>query len=302
MTQVDYQNAVAAPALHFFDPDLATAEAVVRSSFGAPLPATGHFANVYRMRHPDGREFAVRLFLQHDPDRSARWQALSQHLESLPVLPPALVPFEFQESGGIVRGNRFPLVKMEWVCGTDLHHWVEANLYQSNLLRELAQQWKRTVADLFAARLLHGDLQHGNILVEQVEDNLPRLRLIDYDGTSVPATGGLPRREAGHPAYQHPALYWKNEENQKAFVDRFPALVIYTALRVLATAPETWFRLDNGENLLFRREDFAAPEQSRAFAILREALRARPEEQRLVGLLQSACALPPERVPLLALL
>ena len=57
-------------------------------------------------------------------------------------------------------------------------------------------------------------------------------------------------------------------------MDRFSALVIHASLRVVAVAPELWFRLHDGDNLLFRREDFQDPETGRAFSTLKDALRA----------------------------
>ena len=106
------------------------------------------------------------------------------------------------------------------------------------------KQWQGMITALITARFAHGDLQHGNILVNETG----ALRLIDLDGAWVPTLAGKGVREAGHPAYQHPlrvASDWGPD------LDRFPALVIYVALRALAVAPQAWYRLDNGDNLLF---------------------------------------------------
>ena len=113
------------------------------------------------------------------------------------------------------------------------------------------------------------------------------LRLLDYDGAWIPSLATLPPGELGHPSYQRPGRAYNSA------MDRFPALVIYTALRVLATAPELWYRLDNGDNLLFRREDFADPSSSRTFALLREVRGLRS----LVMALQDACTSSLDLVP-----
>lgn len=281
-TQIDYQDAVTFPALCFADPVLQTASIGDQTAFGLPLPVTGQFTSVYRLVASDATEWAVRLFLRPVPDRAARWNALAAHVGALPAPPPSSVPFTFQEEGVRVRGRWYPLVKMPYIAATDLHNYVEKNLYDAAALTRLAAELRRTVLDWEAARLTHGDLQHGNILVEPSGT----LRLIDYDSAFVPALTGMMSRETGHPSYQHPG---RTATVFGPHLDRFPALVLYTAVRTLAVAPELWYRLDNGDNLLFRREDFAAPTTSRAFHTMQEALRPYPAERQLLTTLLHAC-------------
>lgn len=290
-TQLDYQDALVAPTLCFADPDLAAGQVAERSPFGLPLPVTGQFANVYRLALPDGRAFAVRLFLRDQPNRAAHWAALAAHLRSLPSPPECLVPFSYLKQGIALRGEWFPAVKMPWVAGELLNAHVEKRLYDGAALTRVAYAWRDAMAALRRARFAHGDLQHGNILVEP---ETGALRLVDYDGAFVPVLAGRNPGEAGHPAYQHPA---RGPADYGPDLDRFPALAVYVALRVLAVAPEVWYRLDNGDNLLFRREDFLNTANSRAFAILEGALRALPAERRLVDVLRAACDTPLSLVP-----
>jgi cell division protein FtsI/penicillin-binding protein 2 len=64
--------------------------------------------------------------------------------------------------------------------------------------------------NLFARRLqqadfAHGDLQHGNILV----DTSSTLRLVDFDGSWISGfQGDPPPREPGHPNYQPAGRKW----------------------------------------------------------------------------------------------
>src|SRR5262249_40590703 len=113
----------------------------------------------------------------------------------------------------------------------------------------------------------HADLQHGNVLlVPGGKSGVLSVRLIDYDGMWVPALAQSRSGEVGHANYQHPERAGKGVYD--AEVDRFPHLVIYTALRaLLAGGRRLWDRHDNGENLLFREADFLDPAQS---ALLRE--------------------------------
>jgi serine/threonine protein kinase len=185
---------------------------------------------------------------------------------------------------------------MDWVDGIELHTWLDKNLYAQAQIASIAQAWKQIQTDLLRAHFVHGDIQHGNLLWER---ETGQLRLIDYDGSMVPPLFALPRRERGHPSYQHPLCFTTPQLPGGIHLDRFPLLVIYVTLRVLQVVPEVWYRLDNGENMLFRREDFTTPHSSRAFNILRSALMGYPQERRLVEILQSSCNLPLARVPLL---
>lgn len=282
-TQLDYQEALAFPAHCFTDRELGSAKLASLGHFGLPQPITGNFANVYRFKS-DGSgtlEWAVRLFLRDEPHRTARYALLA----ALPRWPGCLLPFEYQPEGLVLATGSFPLMKLPWQDGEPLNAWVEKHLNDRAALEALAERWGVLIRELEVAQLAHGDLQHGNILVTPENE----LRLLDYDALWAPVLEKLPPGELGHPSYQHP------QRRYDRTLDRFPALVIYTALRALAVAPELWYRLDNGDNLLFRREDFATPASSRAFALLREVRVLRP----LVTALQEACTDPPERVPAL---
>lgn len=287
-TQVDYQDALVDPGFCFADPDLQRRVVEERTPFGAPLPIAGQFTNVYRLVPPDhtAPSCAVRLFLRDGgEERIRRYKALTEHLLKLPDALPYMVPFEFLVEGIRIGEDWYPVVRMEWVEGMTLNHWVERHLYEVNRIALAAEQWKAMILALEGASLAHGDLQHGNVLVEETAGTF---RLVDYDAAWVPALARSTSRELGHPSYQHPARSTKEGGTGHA-QDRFPALVVYAALKALAAAPELWYRLDNGDNLLFRREDFIDPENSRAFLLLRTALLRSREAQRAVHALQQAC-------------
>jgi hypothetical protein len=291
-TQVDFQDALQNPAVCFGDPELQTAVPTDLTPFGLPSPITGQFANVYRFRRVDGSSCAVRLFIGPSRDRPQRYAAITQHLDSLrPALPPFFVPAAYEERGVQVRGAWYPLVKMDWVAGPTLNTFIDAHLYDGERLRDLAEQFRTLVSSLYESRVAHGDLQHGNLLVEQ---ETGKLRLVDYDGMWVPSLAGWEGNETGHPSYQHPR---RTIKEFGPFLDRFSALAIYTALRALTVAPNAWFRLDNGDNLLFRKEDFRDPVESVAFRTLRDALLRAPVERRYVDALRNACTAALVRVP-----
>ena len=79
-------------------------------------------------------------------------------------------------------------------------------------------------------------------------------------------------------------------------VDRFPHLVVATALRGLGVGgPALWERYDNGDNLLFTEEDYRNPAASK---VMRELwLTESPAVQTLVGQLAIACGKPIPQTP-----
>src|SRR5262249_28155724 len=150
----------------------------------------------------------------------------------------------------------YPVVKMQWVEGFTFNEFLRERVGNSSLLAQLCQLWLRLGSDMREARMAHGDLQHGNVmLVRGRTSGSVHLRLVDYDGMWVPSLADIPPNEVGHPNYQHPQRL--TEGCYSAEIDRFSHLAIYTALRCLiAGGKELWSAHDNEENVLFRESDF----------------------------------------------
>jgi hypothetical protein len=149
----------------------------------------------------------------------------------------------------------------------------------------LSDDWLKLVAALYEAEIAHGDLQHGNIIVEHGQ-----LRLVDLDGMYVPALEGFRASEVGHQHYQHPA---RDITHFSRDTDNFSALVVYLSLISLAERPELW-REHHDENLLFTRADFVDPEASELFRKV-EAMGG--EHARLASALKLAARSAPAHAP-----
>jgi hypothetical protein len=166
---------------------------------------------------------------------------------------------------------------MDWVDGVPLNRHVEKVVDDQAELRRLSVQWRELVSDLERHQIVHGDLQHGNVLVEP---ETGMMRLVDYDAMWVPSyLDALTAAELGHRNFQHPA---RSRSDFGPTLDRFSALVIYTALRALAERPDMWERYDTAENLLFVARDFQDPTRSRLMAELRELPAPLPDLARLL--------------------
>ncbi|MBI5760738.1 MAG: hypothetical protein HZA46_19640 [Planctomycetales bacterium] len=293
----DYFEAIQSPATNFSDPELRQTEPAV-NALGLPVACSGNFADVYHLRAPDGRRsWAVKCFTRPVPRLKERYREISRHLEQARL--PFLVDFQFLEQGIRVRGEWYPVLKMDWVEGQTLNEFVREQLDEPETIELMLQLWLKIEPRLHKAQIAHGDLQHGNILlVPGSREDTVALKLVDYDGMWVPSLAGIPSGEVGHPSYQHP------ERSRKSLftpdVDRFPHFVIALALRCLSQPEgrQLWKTYDSGENLLFSRPDLEVPAKSK---LLRNLWNTGDRELHAwVGHLVIASQSPLEATPLLS--
>jgi hypothetical protein len=291
----DYNEAIQSPAHCFTDPELRQGTAVT-NRLGLPVPCSGNFADVYAVI-AGRRKWAVKCFTRQIPGLQERYEQISLYLPKVKL--PFMVDFTFLEQGIRVRGNWFPILKMQWVEGFTLNQFVKDHLDKPDILDKLCQIWVKLAKRLREASLAHCDLQHGNVLLVSgtaAKAGALSVKLVDYDGMCVPALTLLKSIEAGHPSYQHPQRL--REGIYSLEVDRFSHLVIYTALRALTAGGQAfWDKYDNGDNLLFKQADFEAPNRSPLFA---ELLRLNhPDVRYLAVALIDAAQRPLEQAPLL---
>lgn len=295
-TPGDYQEAVQVPEAAFLDPALQDAEPEA-TVLGLPRALTGAFAVVFPLLHArtGARRYAARCFLTDVPDQRQRYAALAAHLAQREV--PHLVGFDYQRQGIRAEGGVWPLLKMEWAEGVPLDAYLAAHHDEGARMDALGEAWRAMLEVLEDAEIAHGDLQHGNVLVQAGEGEEggtpPRLVLVDYDAMIVPALASRGSTENGHRNYQHPD---RDARTPGLMLDRFAGLAVYTALRALAEQPVLWERYASGENVLFRAADFYDPDASSLFADLRAIPAAAP----LAAALASACYAAPERTPRVA--
>jgi hypothetical protein len=290
----DYNEAVQNPGSCFGDAELRAGQ-VTTNALGLPVPRSGNFADVYEFRCPaTGGRWAVKCFTRAVPGLRDRYAEISRYLEQANL--PFTVDFTFLEQGIRVRGEWYPILKMRWVEGLLLNEFVRDSLGKPALLESLGQIWLRMARRLREARVTHGDLQHGNVLlVPGSKTSSLAVKLVDYDGLCVPALVGRATGEVGHPAYQH--CQRRCEDAGRPDLDRFPLLLVATALRCLTVGGRAlWDRYDNGDNLLFREADLRAPAESALFKELWQL--GDPVAHALVGFLAVASHATLEQVPI----
>ncbi|MCU1498155.1 MAG: hypothetical protein JWM47_2108 [Acidimicrobiales bacterium] len=276
-TGIDYVSAVQDPG-SLRSPRLQRTSPVL-DTMGMPVSATGQSTVVFQLRSADGVT-ALRCFTREPVDGAQRYRSLAEHLADHPV--DCLVPAEWHDDAIVVDRVGLPVVVMPWVPGCPLGLALERLLDQPDRIRELAARWLDVLDRLSEAEVAHGDLQNGNVLVDEALD----VRLVDLDGIWIPSIADRPPAEHGHPNFQHPG---RSSAVWDAGVDTFSGVVIYLSLIALAADPALWTH-HMGENLILGADDYVDPGATAAWRDL--AGSPDPAVRALAGALAGWCAAP----------
>src|SRR3954453_16838796 len=158
----EYHEALQFPSRSLGDPELQKAE-IEKDRFGMPKPATG--GNRVAYKATEGQNvWAVRCFLRPISDHAERYAAISKHLGK--NRSDHSTQFVYLADGLRIKGGTFPIVKMAWVQGQHFHAYVESVLDQPKELAKCREKFRVLVQEIERAKFAHGDLQHGNILVQ----------------------------------------------------------------------------------------------------------------------------------------
>ena len=281
-TMDQYNDAVQHAQTAFSDPSLKSAQ-IATNGMGLPIALGGGFALTYTAA-AQRNKFAVRCFHKEARDLEARYAHVDKALRNIGG--PYFVGFEFQPTGILVNGKRFPIVKMDWADGDTLGSFLEDNYSDRSRIERLRSQFADLERFLRSKGIAHGDLQNGNVLVKT------ELKLIDYDGMYVPPLPVGQGAELGHKHFQHPK---RSAADFGPAMDRFSFIVIDLSLRALAHDPKLFPQLSNGENIILTANDFIDPLNSHAFA----RLKAVPSLAQDATNLANICAAPAKGIPAL---
>lgn len=286
-TPQDFNESIQNPKIAFVDSELKSC-AVETTELGLPKPMTGAFASVYRVQY-GSKVAAVKCFLREVSDQAQRYKQISDYVLNDDL--ECTVGFDFIEEGILVRGKRYPILKMEWVEGLSLPEFIEEHRFDAPRMLKLCDDFYAMVEALMRAGVAHGDLQHGNIIIC---DN--GLRLVDYDGMFVPGMEGMRSNELGHRNYQHPQ---RNERFFDARLDNFAAWIICLSLKAITIDPELWELPGAGDEcLLLRQSDFRNPDGSPTMQKLFSHSNGQIRE--IAECIKTLCKLPLECIPSLS--
>lgn len=216
---------------------------------------SGGYTTVFPFNTGNGEKVAVRCWIADIGDAKRRSQEISTYLSALNN--PYFCNFNYLEDALLINGNIYPIVLMDWVEGKTLKDFINDNInYNPSTISKVRDNFKNMVAYFHQQNIAHGDLQHGNILVNPDCS----LTIIDYDSMYIKPLEGMSDAIKGLPGYQHPSRSANKLINPK--LDYFSELIIYLSLLVFENNPSVWQKYYETEDFLFSRDDFANPNHS----------------------------------------
>ena len=285
----DLQEALQHPERAFTDREIRDGK-IALNRLGLPRSWSGNFAAVFQVV-TNGHPYAIRCFTHNPLGKQHHYAAIDRHLKTK-GRPATFIDFDYQETGLVCRGQKYPLIKMPWINGQTLDEFTYENISRADVLEQLVSKWYQAATELQQLPIAHNDLQHGNIMV--VKGSRSDIKLVDYDGLYVPQFAQMQSPENGHRHYQHPQ---RDQRHYGPQVDNFPALVIYTSLTALAHDSGARARRATPESLLFAQDDLQDPTNSKLFQYLKQSPH-RPTSQ-LANVLSEAALAPVDDTPTL---
>lgn len=226
--------------------------------YGGYVNYAGGFTVVFPV-NVKGEKWAFRCWHHDLGNLRSHFEILSEELKKLNN--PYFCDFTYVDEGIVVNGLKFPTTRMRWIDGQDIKQFVCEHRAEKQRLKRLATRFLTMIQTLHQQRIAHGDLQHGNILV----DGNDNLFLIDYDSVYLPALKGQADIITGLKGYQHPKRSENINANEK--LDYFSELIIYTSIIGVAEKPNLVekYNLEDSEHMLFSPDDFEDIERSNIF-------------------------------------
>lgn len=243
--------------------------------------SSGGKAIVYEIEANNQKKYALKCWVEDLGDLKIRYKKIDDYLKQVSL--PYFVDFCYKEEGILVSGEKFPIVRMEWVNGVSLKAFIANNLNRPNCIHNLAKKFVAMVQKMHQNDISHGDLQHGNIMIRDDGE----ICLIDYDSLCIPDLINEKDIIKGLDGYQHPNRHKLTCLSLK--VDYFSELVIYLSLLAIAETPDSWAKIEDEERLLFSKEDFLNPALSSTFKDLVNTNTYSPQVVFLAQRLQQFC-------------
>lgn len=221
-----------------------------RDARGRLIAYAGGFSVVFPYKTAMGEKWAFRCWHSEIKNSKKHYETISDTIKKAKLS--FLCEFQYIDNGINVEGNIYPTTRMRWIDGITIKDYICQNQNSKKLLIALADKFLKMTQALHAQSLAHGDLQHGNILV----DNNHQLHLVDYDSFYCPQLKGEADTVTGLADYQHPARISNKSVSEK--LDYFSELIIYLSILAIAESPSlvNKYKVADADRLLFSKEDF----------------------------------------------
>lgn len=244
-----------------------------------------HYSGGYAVVFPfivDGQKWAFRCWWSTP---TLDWQQHVEHrlmkISSLfkKVNLPYFCDFTYESEGLIVEGQVYPTTRMRWIDGLNLKDYICKECHNTGTMDKLASDFVKMCNSLHENHIAHGDLQHGNILL----DKDGNIFLIDYDSMFIPGFEEESDIITGLPDYQHP-----NRRNNKMAtykLDYFSELIIYLSILAIKEKPSfiADYQIEDADRLLFKKDDFSNFKSSKIYTDLQSLS---PKIKELTDILQ----------------
>lgn len=188
-----------------------------------------------------------------------RFQTVSDYINQLNS--PYFCDFYYCDEGIVVNGKIYPTTRMKWVEGKTINQYIIDNINNSDILLALASEFITMIDFLHDKKIAHGDLQHGNIIIQD-----GKIKLVDYDSLFVPGLEGNSDIITGKADFQHPCR--KNLKRASEKADYFSELVIYLSILALAKQPSLLNDHTFDDSLLFQSSDWKDFKNSKIYSYL----------------------------------
>ncbi|MBD2665402.1 hypothetical protein B6N60_02771 [Richelia sinica FACHB-800] len=225
------------------------------------LSYNGGKAIVYKIK-TNTTNYALKCWVEDLGDLKIRYIEIDNYLKKVKL--PYFVDFAYKEQGILVNGQKFPIIRMEWIDGISFKKFIANNIKHPIHIRNFAAKFLEMVTILHDNHISHGDLQHGNIMIRKNGD----ICLIDYDGLYVPELKNEKDNIKGLPGYQHSQRNKLVKLSPKS--DYFSELIIYLSLLAISEKPSYWQNIELEERLLFSDKDLEKPHLSKIFKELKQ--------------------------------
>lgn len=221
-----------------------------RNEKGQLKKHSGGFSVVFPYETTEGEKWAFRCWHGNVGISRKRYQTISEAIKNANLS--FLCQFQYIDKGICVDGIIYPTTRMRWIDGLTIKNYICQNKESKDLLVGLANNFLEMCKTMHSKSLAHGDLQHGNILV----DKNHKLFLVDYDSFYCPELKGEADTVTGLVDYQHPSRSKNKYTSEK--IDYFSELIIYLSILAIAENPTLVdkYKVENADRLLFCKEDY----------------------------------------------
>lgn len=236
---------------------------------GEPYCIDGSKSVVFKMQDPEsGKYYALKCFAEiPDSSEKLRYKLIADEL--VMVDSPYFVHMRFIEDEIQAEisypEDRLPVLLMDWVDGETLAEYLAANYQYTFTMSILCYRFCKMAAWLHIQDFAHGDITPSHIMVRP--DGT--LTLIGYDGMFIPSMKGSLSSALLSSEFCHPK---RKIDEFDEHIDDFSLISIALSLKAISLDPSLLDLYGSPKRLLFTREDYCKPEQSKVIASLQQLM------------------------------